>query len=67
MRLDWDLIALILATVAVVLRMLDQPRASGIVSTFTLMAASIGGYQARRRQFRRELSEARRAAGRTVP
>lgn len=62
MRLDWDLIALVLASLAVLLRMLELNRASGIASSFTLLAASIGARQAHRRQLRRDLAEARRAA-----
>lgn len=47
-RIDWDLVCLITATAAVILRMLDCPRASGIVSTFTLLFVSVGRYVARR-------------------
>ena len=58
MRIDWDLVALMLASLAVVLRLLDHPRASGIVSSCTLLAATVAGWSARRRHA--DLAAARR-------
>lgn len=53
MRLDWDLIALLLAALAVALRLAEHPRASGIVSTFTILASALGASRRRRYRARR--------------
>jgi hypothetical protein len=48
--IDWDLAALLLAALAVLLRLLECPRASGVVSGLTVLSSSLAGYQARRRR-----------------
>jgi hypothetical protein len=60
----FDNIALGLAVLAVLLRMLDYPRGSAIASSLTVLFGSIGQWLAHRRQTDRELAEARSARAR---
>jgi hypothetical protein len=61
--LTWDNCALACALLAVLMRLVDSPRASGIASSLALLCATIGQWSAhRRRQRRLEAWEARATA-----
>ena len=47
--IDWDLVAVALAVVAVILRTFDRPRESAIVASFTLIASALGARRRNRR------------------
>lgn len=56
----WDNVALACALAALLLRMMDRPRASAILSSICLAATTLGRWLAYRDQYRRDVAAARR-------